>query len=244
MIQTAPGRLTLRNITVFRTIALAYGFHCKASNEMGLIEGLPSWVGTRHFDIVGTLPAGSPYYSMRQLVDGDAPILQTMLRNMLEERFHLTLHRGSKEANLYNLVLVRLGKIKPSEDQSPVPPPPPPTEPASPLILPGDPMPRGALGLELHSEEGRVGIDAYAVPIKAIINIFQGDDGRLVIDKTGLKGLYDVPQFTANVGPFEMAPGAFSVWPEVMQQLGLRLEATRGPVETLIIDRLEMPTEN
>lgn len=66
----------------------------------------------------------------------------------------------------------------------------------------------------------------------------------MVIDKTELKGLYDIPEVSLNVGPFDIAPGAVTVWPEIMLQLGLRMDATKGPVEALVVDKASRPTEN
>jgi uncharacterized protein (TIGR03435 family) len=183
---------------------------------------------------------------MDQLQFGEAPKLQAMLANMLADRFRLVLHRGSKDAALYNLVYVRGDKIKLSGDQTPPGPPPPPTgtfvrqDPS----LPPPPAPRGSYSLGVSPAEGLVRISASAIPIRTLINIFQGQEARFVVDKTGMKGLYDIPFVTMNVGPFDVAPGALSVWPEIMQQLGLRLESARGPLETLIIDRLERPSAN
>jgi len=248
-IQIDPGRITLRNATLFRIITLAYGKNCRAMNEIGLISGLPEWTATQAFDIQATFPAGSPYYTARQLIEGDAPTLQGMLRNMLADRFHLTLHRGSKEANLYNLVVVRTGRIKLSDDQTPPPPPAPPSGPVvpqGPVVLPGpsSPLPRGGFSLQVDPPAGKVTLEANAIPIKTLINVFQGQEARFVVDNTGLKGLYDIPSVNLDVGAFDIGPNAVSVWPEIMQQLGLKLEPARGPLETLIIDRLEKPSEN
>jgi uncharacterized protein (TIGR03435 family) len=59
-----------------------------------------------------------------------------------------------------------------------------------------------------------------------------------------MKGLYDIPQQTLDVGPFDISPGAGSVWAEIMQQLGLKLEPARGQAELLVIDCVEKPSEN
>jgi uncharacterized protein (TIGR03435 family) len=47
-----------------------------------------------------------------------------------------------------------------------------------------------------------------------------------------------------DVGPFDIGPGAVTVWPEIMNQLGLRMDPTRGPAEVLVIDRADKPSEN
>jgi uncharacterized protein (TIGR03435 family) len=169
-----------------------------------------------------------------------------MLQNMLADRFGFALHRDSKEIPLYNLLLVKPGKFKLSEDQTP-----PERNLGSVATglpaLPRDsnaPMSRGGFLFTVNPPEGKVRIAAVAVPLSTLINIFQGQEGRLVIDKTGMKGLYDIPETNMDVGPFDIAPGAVSVWPEIMQQLGMKLEPARGPAEVLVIDRVEKPSEN
>jgi len=66
----------------------------------------------------------------------------------------------------------------------------------------------------------------------------------MILDKTEPEGLYDIPQVELNVGPFDVAPGAVTVWPEIMNQLGLKMDPTRGPAEVLVIDQAEKPSEN
>ena len=169
---------------------------------------------------------------MMQLQNGEAPRLQAMLQNTLASRFNLVLHRSSKDAPLYNLVYVKGGKIIRSADQTPPPPLPVPTLPPQ-LPDPGAPppaFPRGAFRINVDPPAGLVTLQASSVPLSTLINIFQGQEGRFVADKTGLLGLYDIPEVTLNVGPFEIGPNAVSVWPEIMQQLGLSWSPREVPL--------------
>src|SRR5262245_3622879 len=243
-LQLNTGRIVITNATLFRLVVTAHGKDCRAANEIDLITGLPEWAKSLAFDIQATLPAGAPSYTTQQLNLGEAPRLQAMLQNMLADRFNLTLHRTSKEVPIYELVLVRAGRVKLSEDQTPPPPPPPPPPPGPRDITTPLQLSRGGMALLVDPPGGKVTLAASAIPISQLISIFQGQEGRLVIDKTGLKGLIDIPQVTLDIGPFEVSPGAVSVWPEIMQQIGLKLEPTRGPAEVLVIDRAEKPTEN
>jgi uncharacterized protein (TIGR03435 family) len=244
--QIDAGRITIRNATPFRLIVLAYAFSCRAATEMDLINGLPEWAKTERFDVQATFPAGMPPVTAQQLVAGEAPRLQRMLQNMLADRFRMAARRSSKDAPLYNLVVVKPGKIILSADQTPPPPPPPPNPNAGPIVpAPGEvPQRRGGFSLGVDPPAGKVMIEATAVPMATLINIFQGQEGRFVVDKTGMKGLYDIPMQTLDVGTFDIGPGAVSVWPEIMQGLGLKLEPARGPVDIAIIDRIERPSEN
>ena len=162
-----------------------------------------------------------------------------MLRSLLEDRFKLALHRETKEVSVYNLVLVKTGRVKLSDDQTPPDPAAPPVR-----LAPGAPPPRGHYSLGVDPPAGKVMIAATGVPITNIINIFQGQEGRLVVDKTDLKGLIDIPPQTLDVGPFDISPNAVSVWPAIMLQLGLKLQPGRGPAEILVIDQAEKPSEN
>ena len=79
-------------------------------------------------------------------------------------------------------------------------------------------------------------------------------NGRPVIDRTGLKGGYDIKlQFSrelspsANTGtgmPPPLGPSGPSIFEALQQQLGLKLESTKGPVDVLVIDHIERPSEN
>jgi bla regulator protein blaR1 len=234
-------RFAATNITLHRLIALAYGKHCRASLDIPLISGGAPWIRSDRFDIEAVIPEGSPVYTPEQLNNGEAPGLQVMLQSMLTDRFKLALHRETKEVSVYNLVLVKTGRVKLADDQTP----PASPDPAAPFrIVPGGTPPRGRFLLGVDPPAGKVTIAATAVPITNIINIFQGQEGRLVVDKTDLKGLIDISPQTLDVGPFDISPSAVSVWPEIMLQLGLKLQPARGPAEILVIDRAEKPSEN
>jgi uncharacterized protein (TIGR03435 family) len=107
---------------------------------------------------------------------------------------------------------------------------------------------------------GRGQIMATAVPMTQFITILSQQLGRTVVDKTGLSGLYDfklqfTPEFGQNPGLFSPGAGPIpppppadlsgpSIFTAVQEQLGLRLESTAGPVDVVIIDSVEKPSEN
>jgi uncharacterized protein (TIGR03435 family) len=155
-----------------------------------------------------------------------------MIQALLAERFKLALHRETKEMAVFNLVVVKEGMLKVSDGQS----------------RPNQPSP-GGLGFTVDPPNGTVTLAATAIPVSALVNLFQGQVGRYIVDRTDLKGqLYDIPRMTVEVGVFEIGPNALSVWPQiadkVLPQLGLKLEPGRGPVEILVIDRAQRPSEN
>jgi uncharacterized protein (TIGR03435 family) len=250
-IRVEPRRFIASTTTLFRLVALAYGKNCRMALESDLIALLPSWIKLDHFDIQAIIPEGTPVYTAQQLNDGQAPRLQMMIQAMLADRFRFALHRDMKEMAVYNLV-VRSGTIKLSEDQTSA-------DPEAELArmrasLSGYPLngnvsrgplspPRGIFSYQVNPNAGKVTVSAAAIPMLVFMNAFQGSVGRPVIDKTEIKGLFDIPQQTLDVGPFDMVSGP-SVWPAIVEQLGFKLESARAPVEILMIDHLEKPSEN
>jgi len=226
--ELTPGRIRVTAATAFRLIALAYGQPCGAALDLKLLSGGPDWVQKDAFHIQATMPAGTPNYTLQQLQDNDAPALQGMLRDLLAGRFRLTVTTATKEVSTWNIYFAKEGRIKPSADQTP-------TE----LSLQSGS--RGNFDMALDRTAGIARLAARAIPMSRLITPMQGRDGRMVIDRTGMTGVYDIAPISIDVGPF--APGA-SVWPEIMRGLGFRVESARGPVEFLTIERLERPTEN
>jgi uncharacterized protein (TIGR03435 family) len=247
MVQLNPGRIVIRNATLYRLVVLAYGVNCRLSTEQKLLAGGPEWLSSVAFDIEATFPEGTPAYTGAQLNNGEAPRLQGMLQNMLAERFGFAMHRETKEIPIYNLVMVKPGRVKLSEDQTP---PPPPTLPAGPPPPPPQrgaappPMQRGGFRVNVDPPAGKVTLEGSGIPMQTIVNSIQGGVGRMVVNKVEPKGLYDIPLITVDVGPFELGVGSVTVWPEIMEQIGLKMEPTKGPFDTLVIDRAQKPSEN
>ena len=227
--EPTTGRLTSTGATVFRLIVTAYGMSCAAARDLELISSGPDWMRKEAFNIEATLPEGTPRYTVRQLQDGEAPKIQAMLRNLLADRFRLILHHTPKDTPIFNVYFVKEGRVKLSADQTK--PGEAPNPMASPLQVGNDPV------------AGIVRVRGDAVPIRTLIMAGQVREGRFVIDKTGLTGLYDVQPSVIDVGTAVFQAG-FSAWPQMMSYLGFKLESTRAPVDSIVIDRLEKPTEN
>src|SRR6185436_3508481 len=108
-------------------------------------------------------------YTRRELAEGKAPKLQAMLLNLLTERFKLSLRRELRDMPVYNLVIVKPGKLKSSQDQTG----------ATNALLPE------AMNAVPKMYTAGVSMQQYA-------SALQGQLGRTVIDKTDAKGLYDL----------------------------------------------------
>jgi uncharacterized protein (TIGR03435 family) len=143
--------------------------------------------------------------------------VRTMTQTLLAERFKLVRHKETRQLPMYVLVVAKNGpKIHPVEE--------------------GQPRTSGRPG---HFEATKVTMQHFADLLARFI-------GQQVVDQTGLQGVFD---FTLEWSPEEMKPGAeatgASLFTALQEQLGLKLESRKGPVEVLVVDHIEKaPTEN
>jgi uncharacterized protein (TIGR03435 family) len=218
------GRFALTGATVYRLIVLAYGLKdCPLSLQMGLISGGPEWIKFERFDIEGKIPEGSPVYTRQQLNNGEAPKLQMMIQALLADRFKVVLHRETKDLPAFNLVVAKTGRIKLSEDQTL---PEPPTRGQG---FRQGALPRGAM----------LNCTGNSIAISQMTNCLQKSLGAVIIDKTDLSGLYDIPPL---MNPDPSIPMSYA--PQLLAQLGLKLEPTKAAGETVVVEHVEKPTEN
>ena len=203
---------------------LLYAYPQLLSNQ---IVGAPAWIDTDRFDVEGK-PA-TP-------VSPDQ--LRLMLVTLLEDRFVLKANFESRELPIYRLVSTSRPKIVRSVDQT--------APPSGQPVRAGQSLPRGAAGM--RAEAGGTVLEGMAVPISSLVGLLQTQVSRQLVDGTGLTGLFD---FTLQLSPEtagpSLAPGdhAFpSVFSAVEQQLGLRLESSRGPVDVLVVTSMQKPSDN
>ncbi len=184
-----------------------------------------------------------------------------MLQALLEDRFQLKTHRETRELPTYALVSARGGlKLPPPKDGGCVNPVPdgPPDWSEGRMIPPGLGQPVlakcGSVSVGLGIPSARMQGGKILVPefIRALSSVL----GRTVIDKTGFTALFDVrldflPDETTPAMPApppEVAASLASTSPSILtalqEQLGLRLESIKGPVEVLVIDSVARPTED
>ena len=270
-IRNAPGNMSAVNMPLRQLIRIAYQL------QDFQIIGVPDWANTDRFDVEGRFdpaairpPGPTP----------QAPPMMLMLRGLLRDRFGLVARVETRDLPILALRVARtdgrLGpQLKPSavdcaalgrggsppggrvggpttEGRPGGPPPdgrglPPPGTPFSlgerPLC--GDRMGFGQL------LGGGTPMSRLATQILAQLT------GRVVVDKTGLTGAYDIdlkwtptpdqlPQGPPPPG-FELPaidPNGPSLFTALQEQLGLKLDAERGPVEVLVVEKLVPPTEN
>ena len=246
------GRFVAPSSTVRGLISTAYGLP-----DIQIVGG-PAWLDTDRFEVLAT--------TTRE--DVSAADARAMLRTLLADRFRLTTHLEKRELPIYLLQMARddrrpgpqlrpsgadcapmkgppRGVAAPAFVAAPPPPPPPPPPGSRPLVsLDGAPRKCPSMAARMNGG-GHWSLRAETMEMFA--NQVKAEVGRIVIDRTGLKGEYDIDlSFVSDValaaasGPGEAAP----LETALRDQLGLRLESTRAPVEVLVIDRVEAPTGN
>ena len=231
------GRVDITNMTLKDLIIMAWRI------QPNQLSGGPPWLGSARFDISAK--------SENTPKQGD---LQLMLQSLMEDRFQFKIHRETKELSLYALVLARKdGKLGPAlkETTESSCTQPDPTKPLPPLD-PGKPPPRYCGNMMMQQRR----LTAIGVPVDRLVPSLARMLGRTVIDKTGLTGRYDItlewsqdeaPAVqTASDSPLPAAteaPGP-SIFTALQEQLGLKLDSQKGPVEVIVIDRAEKPSEN
>jgi uncharacterized protein (TIGR03435 family) len=242
-------RFTARGVTLALLIRTAYGVQ-----EFQVI-GAPPWADSDRFDVVATMPdvSGAP-----AVASGGPSRQSLMLRALLEERFGLAAHTEKREMPVYAIVVARKdGQLGPSLVRSTVDcaalaasrgrgaaSPPLPTgqlAPCSSSVGPGAIIARSQTMAQLAAALSRLTNTGSSL-------------GRLIVDRTGLDGSFDVdlrftPERVPDFGPGGPPPGvpaidpnAASIFAAMQEQLGLKLEAQRAPVDVVVIDRVEKPT--
>jgi len=246
-----PGRLTIPALTVLSLVIVAYGHNCS------LVEGGPAWARSGdYYEIQALLPAGTPRYTRQDLEKGNAPELQRMLQNLLADRFRLVVKRELREMSAYALTVATRGKMGLSPDETR----PPPSVSLPPGFPPLQPVGKGQKFSIVAI--GDVQMFGHAIAISELAKDLRIHAGRLVVDKTGLSGVFDYDLKFASENPPPAATAAPPSTPQSVpplpavrqplpslsnaleEQLGLKLESVKMPIEVLIIERVERPSEN
>ena len=190
------------------------------------ILGGPKWLDSERFDIEAKVDS-SVVDQMRTLSPEQSKLQrQAMFQQLLPDRFKLSVHWETRELPVYALVVAKNGpKLQVS------------TKPGS----------GTSSGNGLFTAEGMTLVEIS----QSLTQELATELGRVVIDKTGLAGRYDVtlkwtPETNgapADNGTEDSSNGP-SIFTALQEQLGLKLESTKGPVQVLVIDHIEMPSEN
>ena len=234
MLGIPPGRFVQENLNLVNALEMAFGV---ASYQFGT---LPDLIQRERFSIDARMPAGA--------APADRAL---MLRALLIDRFKLRYHVDRKEEDGYVLTLARRdGRLGPKFHASPVdcfarfaarrqaqelPPQPPGTAECGVRNLPN-------------------AINFGDMPMSSLAQMLSSRTGKPVVDRTGLAGNFDVElQFSVEsagalrADPSGQAPApgdAPSIFTAVQEQLGLKLEPGKAPVDRVVVDHIERPDPN
>jgi uncharacterized protein (TIGR03435 family) len=211
------------------------------------VVGGPAWLDKDRYSINGKPPAELEA-AMRTMKTADQ-VQQThrMSQSLLAERFQLVIHFEVREIPIYELVPAK-GGLKIAAVA-----PPPAREPGGPLPPPpvrGAPLPPGMM-MTMLSNTGIRTTNAKSTTITGLIRLLSdqlGDTGdRPILDNTGFTGNFDIdglewaPLGRADADTSIDAP---SITTALEEKLGLKLVATKGPVEMVVIDHIDLPSPN
>jgi bla regulator protein blaR1 len=239
-----PDGLTAMGATLHMLIQNAYEI------QYFQIVGAPKWVSSDRYDIEAKMDSSE--IEKFQTLGPDQRVLESkqMLQALLANRFRLVVHRETKELPGYALVVAKNGsKLHDAK--------------------PGDTYPNGIKGPDGRSGEGLMimggnggPLTGQGVPVESLVRVLSQQMGRTIVDETGLKGKYDFtlkwtpddragPMSAANQGGGARSDDAPptdssgpSIFTAIQEELGLKLESRKVPVEMVVIDHVETPSEN
>jgi uncharacterized protein (TIGR03435 family) len=227
--QSQKGRYTLVGYTLAALIRSAYRVQ-----EFQIVGG-PEWINADRFNVEATYsenPAGGPSQT------------DLMLRTLLAERFKLTVHNETRERPVFALVLARDDRRLGSQLEKVA---------VDCATAKGPASCSSSVGPGFIRLRGRT-MAQFADSLSRLTMTGGGSLNRLIVDRTGLDGQYNLTlKFTPeNIPPPGSAPPGFpqvdpngpSIFTALQEQLGLKLDSQRAPVNVLVVDGAERPTEN
>jgi uncharacterized protein (TIGR03435 family) len=238
-----PGRFDAENTPIRALIAEAYGV------KTFEIYGAPGWLASDKYDISAKAEAGPGAKLSADALRAD---LRLRLQTLLEDRCALKVHRETKELPVYALTIAKGGvKVKPPNcvtfDINNRPPPP----------APGEPRPAFCGNMGGRRDGVNSTLNATGIAMKDLTRWLSNTTSRTVIDKTGYTETFNLSLEWTPDGALRPAPSddpakpaaspdtvGPSIFTALQEQLGLKLESTKGPVEVLVIDHVEKPSAN
>ena len=237
--QLPGGRMTATNMPLRAMITFAYSL---AGYQ--LIGG-PGWLNANRYDVAAKMD-GNPNSAFIPGSTAPNP-MQLALQKLLEDRFKLKVHRETREQDIYALVMLKPGTPGPGlkatkQDCAAA---------AAAAQRGAPPAPPGSNAPFCGIQGGPGRLKFGGLPPAAFAQAFSGPSGRMVVDRTGLAGSWE---FELNYAPDQrgQAPAANaaadpdlpSFFTAIQEQLGLKLESTKGPVDVVVIDSVEQPTDD
>jgi bla regulator protein blaR1 len=248
------GQYTVLGLPLRGLIRLAYQVQ-----DFQVVGG-PGWIDSDRFDVVAKVP----FTDGARFASEQAPSQSSlMMRTLLSERFKLIVHKETREMPIYALVLARSdGRLGPNLRQTSVDCAALAAAHGRGGNTPSPAAPRRD-GIVCGASVGPGVILAGGQSMARLATLFSNltttgmSLNRIVVDRTGLNGNFDAelrftPDRIPNFGPGDpvsalpgvqpIDPNGPSLFTAVQEQLGLKLEPQKGPVDVLVIDRAQQPT--
>jgi uncharacterized protein (TIGR03435 family) len=240
MTQYTQNGIIAKGPTLHMLIRMAYGL------EDNQILNEPAWLNSDSFELNAKMDEETLAAFNKLNKKDQREAREHMLQVALADRFKLTAHKETRDLPVFSLVIAKDGpKFKEAKE--------------------GDTYPNGIKGPDGKSMGGMImvgpgEITMQGAEVKGMVSILSDQLGHHVLDKTGLTGKYDIhlkwavedhqgPEMKgAGSSGGDNAPSAEasgpSIYAAIQEQLGLKLESTKAPVEVLVIDHAERPSEN
>jgi len=209
------GTFTATNIPARSLITLAYDIP-----SFQLAGGGPSWISDQRYDLLAKLPSDA----VKTAGPERFAQMRTALQALLADRFQLVIHRETQMIPGYFLVVGKSGfKLKKTADDGQA---------------------------DFSSNRGK--LTAHRISIELLARNLSGSLSCPVVDMTGIKGVFDLTlewspdevESPVKAGGEAAEPAGPSIFAAVQEQLGLKLEKQKAPVEMIVIDRIEKPPAN
>lgn len=215
------GRFTTINVDLKSIVQWAWDL------PQTRIVGGPSWLGSARWNIEAKSDTALEAQKGADPVRAREQMRQ-MVQSLLADRFHLSVHSETRELPIYNLVVAKDGAKF---------------------------LDTKAEGSKFDRWNGRIELQGGDNTVAVLAEQLAETLGRVVVDKTGIAGRYKIaltwtpddraaPPNTASSATSSTDESGPSIFTALEEQLGLKLESSKGPVQVLVIDSAAMPTEN
>ncbi len=204
------GRFRAVNVDLRFMISLMYRTSSGARLFPSQIIGLPDWATAEKYDITAKVGDALAGRPVQEQFRNMAPMVQSMLA----DRFRLTLHHEMREMPIYALVVTRPNVMRPTATDCRATPD------------------------KCNIETTAGHMSAVGLNMNNMLRVLGNTVERIVVDRTGLQGSYDV-EIDWAADPGSDKPSIFTA---VQEQLGIKLESTKAPVDVFVIDHVERPT--
>src|SRR6185312_1486958 len=236
-----------RGTTVREYIRTAYAPTIAQLASAQVIGG-PEWIDKDEY-VITAKPSAEVEVAMKKMrSDERVPEDHAMQQSLLAERFHLKVHFEVREMPVYTLVPAKGGlKIKPVE----APVPRDPGSPPPPFPSANGPLPAGTM-MTMMGPNGMRAVRARGTTMTGLMRLLSsqlGETGnRPIIDQTGFTGFFDIDEMKwaalDSAAPSDSTADLPTLPTALEESLGIKLVATKGPVEVVVIDSIDRPTEN